>query len=289
MAKKAQKRIGSALDLGMAAFAGTAAGFVMFAMPEAQFYRIVELSGLPLLVTAAQPPLGMTARAAAIVAAAAGTWTFVWLLLRALSKPAPKASPRPKPLEVEMPVPRLRRADSHPDAPARAPIFAELELGTPLDQAAAPAWEAAGDDEPDGQLDHLPPREDHWGADDSDFGSQPTTSYPHSYPESIAHAQAEDAADDADFSDFMDLDASSDETALSSRTEPAPQSVAAAAQDQASIAHLMQRLELGLLRRERSGWSALAEEAGPAIASPPALDERLRSAITDLQRLAARG
>lgn len=136
MAKKAQKRSGSALDLVMAAFAGTAAGFVMFAMPDWQFNSIVELSGLPLLLSAAQPPLGTTARAAAVIAAALGTWTLVWLVLRALSKKPAEPKRRSKAVEIEVPLPRIRRADAHPDAPARRPILAGLELGVPLDQEA---------------------------------------------------------------------------------------------------------------------------------------------------------
>jgi hypothetical protein len=58
-----------------------------------------------------------------------------------------------------------------------------------------------------------------------------------------------------------------------------------------SIQHLMQRLELGLLRRE--GKAQATETAAPvwtsaAPAQQGQIDERLRGAIADLQRLAAR-
>jgi len=64
--------------------------------------------------------------------------------------------------------------------------------------------------------------------------------------------------------------------------------------EQESIPHLMQRLELGLARREKNYRPVAAAE--PITASPRAngigasrLDERLRDAIADLQKLTARG
>lgn len=59
--------------------------------------------------------------------------------------------------------------------------------------------------------------------------------------------------------------------------------------EQSSISHLMQRLELGLLRRDRQGWEGPAAETRQNNDPSPKLDQRLRSAIDDLQRLAARG
>jgi hypothetical protein len=59
--------------------------------------------------------------------------------------------------------------------------------------------------------------------------------------------------------------------------------------EQSSISHLMQRLELGLLRREQHGWEGPAAETQQNNEPSPKLDQRLRSAIDDLQRLAARG
>jgi hypothetical protein len=234
MAKKVYKGGGSALDLAMAAFAGTAAGFVIFAMPASQFDRAVELSGLPLLLSAAQPPLGMTARLAAMAVAAVGTWTLVWLVLRALGKKPPEPKRRTRPLQIDVPLPRIRRADAHPDAPARRPILAGLELGVPLDEAV----------------------------------QQPATEEVAVEEEFVPEAEPE-------------IEEVQEEAVTAFLPEPEP----------ATIGHLMQRLELGLLRRERPGWSDGVEgirqnnEPPPA---PPQLDQRLRSAIDDLQRLAAR-
>jgi hypothetical protein len=60
---------------------------------------------------------------------------------------------------------------------------------------------------------------------------------------------------------------------------PAP---SAADLERASISHLMQRLELGLLRREGQGWNIPVGETQQNNEPSPKLDQRLRSAIDDL-------
>ncbi len=133
MASKHKKRSSSALDPMMAGFAAGAAAFIIYAMPQARFDEAVSLSGLPMVISAAQPPLGMTARFAVMAAAGIGSFLLVWLVLRALGKPAPKPKHRSGPVEIEMAPPRLRRADAHPDAPSRRPILAGVDLGRPFD------------------------------------------------------------------------------------------------------------------------------------------------------------
>src|SRR5215210_4017013 len=105
-----------AFDSGLAALAALSAGFVAFAMPRPLFSGLVEASRLPDFVAAAQPPLGDTARFAAVGAAALLTFAAVWALMAVLGRvPA-----RPKPqAEPEAEAPRQRRADAHPDAPPR--------------------------------------------------------------------------------------------------------------------------------------------------------------------------
>lgn len=263
MAKKAHKRSGSALDLAMAAFAGTAAGFVIFAMPGWQFDRVVELSGLPLLLAAAQPPLGTTARIAAVAAASVGTWALVWLVLRALSKKPPQTKRRTRPTEIEVPLPRIRRADAHPDAPARRPIFAGMELGVPLDEAPEEA-------DPEQALVEDAPVEEYAPAEEDAGPERPLPSF----------IVAEEAAEEAQPEDEGEVPEIMDSIA------PPP---SAADLEQSSISHLMQRLELGLLRRERQDWDPARIEPRQDNEPLGQLDDRLRSAIDDLQRLAARG
>jgi hypothetical protein len=117
------------LDFGTAALAAVSAGFVAFAMPEGTFAAIVEATRLPDLIAAAQPPLGQTARLAAVAASALLTFLLVFSLMRALDR-LPAGSTRTV-IEKAPEAPRVRRADSHPDAPARRPLLARRDLGEP--------------------------------------------------------------------------------------------------------------------------------------------------------------
>lgn len=229
MGSKSAKRASSALDAAMAALAAGAVAFVVYAMPQGSFESLVASSGLPQVLPAAEPPLGMTARIGALCAAGAATFALVWLVLRALGPKAPPPRRKGRPTEIEL-TPKIRRADAHPDAPARRPIFAALDFGEP-----------------------------------------------------------EPAAEEAEFADLAEP-AATEVVEEEAPARPEPLAAVAAALpeppevEQTSIAHLMQRLELGLLRRERSGDPAELRAAN----EPAEMDERLRSAIEDLQQLARR-
>jgi hypothetical protein len=238
-----KKRNFSPLDLAMAAFAGASVAFAVFALPEWRFQQAVALSGLPLILPAAQPPLGETARL--LVAAVAGSFVMgiVWLVLKSLGKKPAAPKQRFEPVEIEV-APKLRRADAHPDAPSRRPIFAELDLGEPLELEAEEERQFTPVDEEEEEVAAEPVR-----------------------PRFVVLEQPEEA-----------------EPASAEASNPAEL-------EQNSIPHLMQRLELGLSRRERR---TEGEEPSPMVWPPaPAdkerIDERLRGAIADLQKLAARG
>jgi hypothetical protein len=124
--KASKNSRGSPLDTAMAAFAAASVAFVTFVMPADLLGRVIMVSS-------------QTGRAAFSLAAALATFIGVKLLLGALSK----APGRGKPVEVVNEPPRLRRADMHPDAPARTPILAGRELGVPLDDM--PVDERSGD------------------------------------------------------------------------------------------------------------------------------------------------
>jgi hypothetical protein len=237
----------SPLDFAMAALAGASVAFAVFAMPEWRFEQAVGLSGLPLIVPAAQPPLGDTARL--LVAAIAGAFAFglAWLVLRSIGNKPAAPKKRFEPVEIDV-VPTIRRADAHPDAPARRPIFAGLDLGEPIEPEAerepffAPvAEEAAEEEQPVAEED---------------------------YPCFTPVNEPEEAEE-------LEL----------SKEAVEPQ------YEQDSIPHLMQRLELGLLRRERKAenvGNAAPVWSSHAPAEQERIDERLRGAIADLQKLAAR-
>src|SRR5690349_9670940 len=120
-----------AFDAGLAALAAVSAGFLAFAMPESLFSSLVETSRLPEFVPAAQPPLGETARLAAAGAALLVAFAATWAVLAALGRRPARRKPETE-AAMGAEAPRLRRADAHPDAPARRPLLAR-DLGEPLD------------------------------------------------------------------------------------------------------------------------------------------------------------
>ena len=104
------------------------------AAPPSPLDRLVLASGLPDWLPAAAPPLGRSARLLLALAAGAGTGAGAWaVLFLRVGKRRVAIAPRARGLaEPSEGVPIIRRADAHPDAPARRPIFAEQDLGEPF-------------------------------------------------------------------------------------------------------------------------------------------------------------
>ena len=258
---KRAKRKESKLDIAMAALAASSVAFVIYAMPNIYFEEAVASTGLPLIVDAAQPPLGATARLGAVLAAAAATFALVWLVLRSLGpKKAPAPRREPEITRFEIAPPRIRRADAHPDAPSRRPILAGLDLGGSFDQLGTFDSEEEAAKTPADEVSGLEAQEDE--------------------PE-----EPREEENPRPFPSFLVLEQPEEE-----RHEPAFEELAAALPEvpdveQTSIPHLMQRLELGLVRREHGEPRHQAGEPGEA----DRIDERLRGAIADLQKLTARG
>jgi hypothetical protein len=303
----------SALDLPVAALAAVAAAFAAFAMPGDLMTGLVEASGLPNLLSAAAPPLGLKARIGVGLIGAAGAFGIVFFLLRLLDRsglePRRAAKPRraPKPsrevLELDEPVeeeaPRLRRRDFHPDAPARRPISAVRDLGepappqppvaSPWPEAPAPAgWPeqpapAAWQDrpEPAAWQEQLEP-ETHHEAPEPIVPESPVIErqpawlddfQPQTPPESQAQPEARYA-----------------EPQPIAPDRPAPEPEVPPVAGDESLPDLMARLEQGLARRARPAHAA-APAPAPAPAPEPfpePADDRLQNAIESLQRLAAR-
>lgn len=105
-------------------------------MPAPVLEGLVMDSGIPAVLSAAEPPLGATARL--MLAGGAGglvalfSWFALFLILGSRGLTLGKAAP------ADEAVPVLRRADAHPDAPARAPLLATRDLGTPFLEVTAP-------------------------------------------------------------------------------------------------------------------------------------------------------
>lgn len=112
----------------------TAACFAL--VPAVTLERLVMASGLPAVVAAAEPPLGATARLVLLMLGGGFMGLLVlfalWPLLgnRRFTLRWPGVAPSD---DVDAPVvPNVRRADAHPDAPPRPPLFAHRDLGTPF-------------------------------------------------------------------------------------------------------------------------------------------------------------
>lgn len=269
---RSARRAGSiSLDGGVALLAASSVAFLAFAMPTDLFSRLVTDSGLPSLIAAAEPPLGMKARLAAVAAGAFITFAAVWVLLRALDRAA--AAPRRyDAVNLSAEAPKLRRADLHPDAPPRRPLFASQDFGEPSDDKAE-------------EEEYFPAAADE----------------PLELDSPISDPQPESAFEPAPAFDTPLRDAPQTEPEIEGEpemfagptAEPAPRpdalaSLAAPLPDAAdeSVANLMQRLEGGLVRRE-GGQNADHAPGAPAPGQPAG--HRLRSALNDLERMAKRG
>ena len=114
-----------------AAVAGLAAAALFLLLPQTALEDWVWQSGLPGLIAVAEPPLGTTARAVLALGAGALAAAVTWSALFLLVGPDGVFSARPV---AEAGVPVLRRADAHPDAPARKPLSA-ADLGAPMPPA----------------------------------------------------------------------------------------------------------------------------------------------------------
>lgn len=114
------------LALPMALLLGGALAFALFAAP-------VRWPG-------AHAPPGEAVRLLIAIVGGCLAALPVWALFRRLERPLRPGRIRAAPATVaDAGAPTLRRADAHPDAPPRRPIFAAADLGAPLD-AIEPTW-----------------------------------------------------------------------------------------------------------------------------------------------------
>ena len=86
-------------------------------------------SHIDLVIPAAAPPLGITARILLALAMAALGGILGIMLTRRLTRPEPAVFERKRSAKDMTQSPRTRLRDAHPDAPARRPLSAHDELG----------------------------------------------------------------------------------------------------------------------------------------------------------------
>ena len=108
-----------------AALCGAAVALLAAVIPSWRLEAFVTATGLADHIAAARPPLGATARSALALASGGGVAVAVWgaltLVARRFARDGGAIG------EADAPV--LRRADAHPDAPARRPLRASEDLG----------------------------------------------------------------------------------------------------------------------------------------------------------------
>ena len=109
---------------------GAAFGLGSLAVRPSLLEDLVLKSHIDLVLPAAAPPLGITARILlALVLAALGAVLGI-ILARRLTRTKPEAHERKRGArDLSAASPRVRNRDAHPDAPARRPISAHEELG----------------------------------------------------------------------------------------------------------------------------------------------------------------
>jgi hypothetical protein len=284
--KKAGRKGGSALDLPMAALAAASAGFAAFAMPADLFESVVAATGLPGIVSAAQPPLGGTARLAFVAVVAAVTFTGVWFLLRALGQPA---APRRKPEPAENEPIRRRRADAHPDAPARAPIRAGNDLGVPLDSITVEEREVTEVEDADFEAEWQRPTPSFLRRADEpeqaetaaepeaeEIAPEADAAEPSEVPFWVPEGEADESAPVVD--EAEEEDGQPDPAVLPFWPLQADAKSGAEPDPEPPVDELVSRLEGGLIRRKREG--------GRRPHRP--VDDRLRGALSDLNKLSRR-
>jgi hypothetical protein len=131
------------LNLPLAPIAAAVIGLTVAAgvllTPTSVLEALVMDSGAPALISAAEPPLGMTARIALALAGGIGAAILAWFGLFVLLGSRTMSLRAERPADVTEIVPVIRRADAHPDAPPRPPVLATRDLGTPFLDVRAPA------------------------------------------------------------------------------------------------------------------------------------------------------
>uniref|UniRef100_UPI003A8723CF hypothetical protein n=1 Tax=Sphingomonas sp. GlSt437 TaxID=3389970 RepID=UPI003A8723CF len=123
----------------LGAVIGLAAALAVGLIPADIIEDVMIASGLPAILPAAEPPLGLTARLGMVFVTAGGIGLAAWFLLFLLLGSRTLGVGAADHDEDGRTVPVLRRSDAHPDAPARRPLFATEDLGTPFLEIHAPS------------------------------------------------------------------------------------------------------------------------------------------------------
>lgn len=297
----------SKFDVGIAAFAAASACFVAYAAPDWRLYQLIFTLRLNDVIPALEPPIGNKIRLAAMVGSAALAFAAVFALMQVLDR-VPGARRRGAGAVPE--VLHLRRADAHPDAPARRPLLARRELGEPAvepevpEEAVPEAREAKAAPAVPAPERAIPP---FLAVEQPEEAVEAEPEAPEAEAEPETLDLTEVAVAPEPLAAVAQPVAEGDEVEEVEDCHEVPKAGPGQAHEEAdgeSLSMLMRRLETGIGRRETAAEPARParhrrEQALPPVAAEvpapaaPAAEEpepparhRLRSAIQDLEKLA---
>jgi hypothetical protein len=162
----------------VAALFGLVSAILVFATPAWLLERVVASLGISSVLSAAQPPLGDTARLLFALVTGLITGLVLWAVMRPVEKKihagrvGKRASKATAPLDAAVDAPEGRSVADRLGRSGRAPIFADYDLGAPLmsDEALASGGELLLDQPFANELkiDELPSAWDNVDADWTD-------------------------------------------------------------------------------------------------------------------------
>lgn len=283
-----RKRLNVPLAPLIAGVAAISITLIFALLPATMLGNLVLDSGIAALVPAAEPPLGFTARAVLILIGGGGIGLVTWFTAHLLVGTRTIAVSGKGDGKAATPV--LRRADAHPDAPPRRPLFANEDLGAPFLSVRAADTEVASIDEiedaplalttPVVSAALTPPVERDLPTD----LDKPMAAYdPRAiredpldwFPSSARQIQMPQPPVLAAGERFDTYELTQPVPTPEAVTSPAPRDPAA------SIHSLLDRLEKGVTAR--------APAAAGSVMPPMPREESLQDALTALRRLAIRG
>lgn len=294
----ARRETGVKIETMVAGLAAVATGAAVFLMPAGILQEAVLASGANSMLPPLDPPLGMKARLGLTLLAAGFALGLVLLLMRVFVRSPARPTHA---ADQEAAVPRIRRRDRHPDAPARAPFSVTRDAGVASDEIAPPWPEQTGEQQVLRRIKGRSPE-----------AAEEAVAEPARAAEVADPIEPCQPASTLDLTDCLEPEAEPELVAGPERPaetveprEPAPvtpdaakrpawfdDSVPqpAAVQEEDSLSDLLARFERAIERK-----MAAPQAAAGAPSAPPPVEEgdgtefRLRSALENLKRFAPRG
>lgn len=267
----------------VAAGAALITGAAVYMMPQNVLQEAAIASGLSAAFPPLEPPLGAKARIGLALFAAGIAFGLIVTLVGLIGRVG-KAGAKPRKAVVaakdEGPaLPKLRRRDRHPDAPARAPLLIEQEVGVPDEEEPQRRIRSGWGD------DILPP-EPAFAPDPVILPEPVAEAEPPAEPEWQPEREAVERTEEPEPFDDEEPQAAPERVAAHPAwlDVSAPQPPLA----QLPLVELVERLERALEARTATRAAPVIRAPEPAVAKAETdgTDARLRSALESLKRFA---